>query len=150
MRALPRTAQYVLAACLPRPPLQNAASPHMLAVMGQSADRLFRTVNEQLLRIFAEAEAVVAAGGQPGSRAAKYALNIMLQGMNVPQIAAGLTQVGAAVAPRAGAAPVVAWRRLGAGGVHLLLGGGIGRRKAGMCVVAAAPAPHASPPASGS
>lgn len=60
--------------------LQGSASPHMLAVMGQSANSLFATVNEQLLRIFAAAEAVAAAGGgQPPSRGAKYALNIMLQ-----------------------------------------------------------------------
>ena len=66
----------------------------MLAIMGQSADALFATVNAQLLRIFEEAEAAAAAGGgQPPSRGAKYALNIMLQGMNVPSIAAGLTQV---------------------------------------------------------
>jgi hypothetical protein len=66
----------------------------MLAVMGQSADRLFSTVNQQLLRVFAAAEASAAAGGgQPPSRGAKYALNVMLQGMNVPSIAAGLTQV---------------------------------------------------------
>ncbi|KAL4424717.1 hypothetical protein ABPG77_000060 [Micractinium sp. CCAP 211/92] len=71
--------------------LQGSASPHMLAVMGQSADHLFQTVNEQLLRIFVAAEAVAAAGGgKPPSRGAKYALNIMLQSMNVPQIAAGL------------------------------------------------------------
>lgn len=73
---------------------QGAATPHMLAVMGQSADRLFSTVNQQLLRVFAAAEASAAAGGgQPPSRGAKYALNVMLQGMNVPSIAAGLTQV---------------------------------------------------------
>lgn len=60
--------------------LQGSASPHMLAVMGQSADHLFQTVNEQLLRIFVAAEAVAAAGGgKPPSRGAKYALNIMLQ-----------------------------------------------------------------------
>lgn len=66
----------------------------MLAVMGQSADALFATVNQQLLRIFAEAERQAAAGGgPPPSRGAKYALNIMLQGMNVPSIAQGITQV---------------------------------------------------------
>lgn len=62
------------------PPPQGAASPHMLAVMGQSADALFATVNQQLLRIFADAERqAVAGGGAPPSRGAKYALNIMLQ-----------------------------------------------------------------------
>lgn len=52
----------------------------MLAVMGQSADALFVTVNQQLLRIFADAERQAAASEQaPPSRGAKYALNIMLQ-----------------------------------------------------------------------
>ena len=79
--------------------LQGTATTHMLAVMGQSADQLFSTVNGQLLRIFGAAEEVAAReGGQPSSRGPKYALNIMLQGMNVPQIAAGLTSVGAAAA----------------------------------------------------
>jgi hypothetical protein len=69
----------------------------MLAVMGQSADQLFSTVNGQVLRIFAASEAAAAVtGGQPSSRGGKYALNIMLQGMNVPQIAAGISSVGAA------------------------------------------------------
>lgn len=73
--------------------LQGAASPHMLAVMGQSADALFATVNQQLLRIFADAERqAVAGGGAPPSRGAKYALNIMLQGMNVTSISMGITQ----------------------------------------------------------
>ncbi len=62
------------------PHLQGAASPHMLAVMGQSADALFVTVNQQLLRIFVDAERQAAASEQaPPSRGAKYALNIMLQ-----------------------------------------------------------------------
>ena len=67
----------------------------MLAAMAQSADRLFATVNAQLLRIFEAAEAAAAGGaeGPPPSRGAKYALNAMLQGMSVPQIAQGLTQV---------------------------------------------------------
>jgi hypothetical protein len=69
----------------------------MLAVMGQSADQLFSTVNGQVLRIFAASEAAAAiTGGQPSSRGGKYALNIMLQGMNVPQIAAGISSVRAA------------------------------------------------------
>ena len=91
---------------LPFPSPQGNASPHMLAVMAQSADRLFATVNAQLLRIFEAAEAAAAGGGEgpPPSRGAKYALNVMLQGMSVPQIATGLTQVG-----------VRAW--LGEGGV---------------------------------
>lgn len=75
--------------------LQGAASPQMLAIMNQSADALFSTVNSQLQRIFDTAEARAAAGGgQPASRGAKYALNIMLQGMGVTQIAQGITQVG--------------------------------------------------------
>jgi hypothetical protein len=74
--------------------LQGAATPHMLAVMAQTADQLFATVNAQLLRVFAAAEAAGAAGGgQPPSRGAKYALNVMLQGLNVPEIASGLAQV---------------------------------------------------------
>ncbi|PRW20522.1 microtubule associated isoform A [Chlorella sorokiniana] len=73
--------------------LQGAASPHMLAVMGQSADALFDTVNQQLQRIFADAERQAATGGgAPPSRGAKYALNIMLQGMNVPSVSMGITQ----------------------------------------------------------
>ncbi|KAL4854812.1 hypothetical protein ACK3TF_004509 [Chlorella vulgaris] len=73
--------------------LQGCASPHMHAAMGQSADRLFATINNQLLRVFAAAEATAASGGgQPPCRGAKYALNVMLQGMNVPAIAEGITQ----------------------------------------------------------
>lgn len=60
--------------------MQGLASTHMLAIMAQSADPLFSTVNQQLLRIFSAAEAAAAAdGSQPSSRGAKYALNIMLQ-----------------------------------------------------------------------
>ena len=52
----------------------------MLAIMGQSADALFSTILRQLPHIFEEAEAAAAAGGgQPPSRGAKFALNIMLQ-----------------------------------------------------------------------
>jgi hypothetical protein len=66
----------------------------MHAAMGQSADQLFATINDQLLRVFAAAEATAASGGgQPPCRGAKYALNVMLQGMNVPAIAEGITQV---------------------------------------------------------
>jgi len=89
----------------------------MLAVMGQSADTLFGTVNAQLLRIFAAAEeAAAAGGGQPPSRGAKYALNIMLQGMNVPQIAMGLTLVSGRVGCRGWPGAAGAGRAAGRGG----------------------------------
>lgn len=66
----------------------------MLDVMAQSRDVLFATTSQQLRRIFADADAAGTGDGQLPSRGAKYTLNLMLQGMSVPQIAEGITQVG--------------------------------------------------------
>lgn len=66
----------------------------MLRVMGQSTDLLFATANQQVRRVFSAADAAVGAAGTPAFHQAKYALSVMLQGMNVPHNAAGLSQVG--------------------------------------------------------
>lgn len=75
------------------------ASDHSRAVMGASAERLFTGVNRQLNAIFAAAEQEAAlTGADPSSRGAKYALNVMLQGMSVQEIALGLPQATLRVA----------------------------------------------------
>ena len=88
---------------------EGRASPRQRALMGTSAERMFATVNSQLLRIFSEAEREGALMGRPpSSRGCKYALNVMLQGMAVPEIARGLPQVGPGAGARAGTLPAPA------------------------------------------
>jgi cytoskeleton-associated protein 5 len=71
----------------------GGAPPRVRAVMGDSAARLFAGVHRQLGAIFAAAEAEEAAtGAPPSSRGCKYALNVMLQGMGVREVALGLPQ----------------------------------------------------------
>ena len=73
--------------------VEGRASRRMRALMGASAERLFAAVNQRLGDVFAAAAAEAEEGRQPPSRAAKYALNVMLQGLAVPEVAAGLPQV---------------------------------------------------------
>ena len=82
---------YIMAAT------EDRASRHARSVMGASAQQMFAMVNRQLLLIFQQAEEEARLlGTQPQSRGCKYALNVMLQGMAVPEIARGLPQVGLA------------------------------------------------------
>lgn len=68
------------------------ASRRIRVVMGSSAERLFTVVLAQLSTIFEEAAKEAAAGGTPSSRGCKFALNVMLQGMSVDEVAGGLPQ----------------------------------------------------------
>eukprot|EP00887_Chlorella_sp_A99_P000367 scaffold13.g367.t1 len=71
----------------------GSATPRMRAVMGASAEQMFAVVCTQLRRVFSEAELQARqTGEQPSSRGCKYALNVMLQGMTVPEVAHGLPQ----------------------------------------------------------
>ncbi len=68
------------------------ASRRIRVVMGSSAERLFNLVLAQLGQIFEEAAKEAESGTAPSSRGCKFALNVMLQGMSVEEIAGGLPQ----------------------------------------------------------
>jgi cytoskeleton-associated protein 5 len=68
------------------------ASRRIRVVMGSSAERLFNVVLAQLGEIFDQAAKEAESGTAPSSRGCKFALNVMLQGMSVEEIAGGLPQ----------------------------------------------------------
>lgn len=68
------------------------ASLKMRALIGSSAERLFTAVTEQLRRVFAAAKESANAGQVPPARGCKYALNVLLQAMGVPEAAKALPQ----------------------------------------------------------
>jgi len=74
------------------PAAMPPASRRIRVVMGSSAERLFNVVLAQLVQIFDEAAEEAEAGTAPSSRGCKFALNVMLQGMSVEEIAGGLPQ----------------------------------------------------------
>jgi cytoskeleton-associated protein 5 len=74
------------------PAAMPPASRRIRVVMGSSAERLFNVVLAQLVQIFDEAAKEAEAGTAPSSRGCKFALNLMLQGMGVEEIAGGLPQ----------------------------------------------------------
>lgn len=74
------------------PATMPPASRRIRVVMGSSAERLFNVVLAQLVQIFDEAAKEAEAGTAPSSRGCKFALNVMLQGMSVEEIAGGLPQ----------------------------------------------------------
>lgn len=73
-------------------PKAPPASQRVRAVMAASAERLFGTVLAQLDCIFDQAEQEAALGVPASSRGCKFALNVLLQGLGVPEVALGLPQ----------------------------------------------------------
>ena len=74
------------------PATNPPASRRVRVVMGSSAERLFGVVIAQLTAIFDEAALEAANGQLPSSRGCKFALNVMLQGLSIEEIAGGLPQ----------------------------------------------------------
>ncbi|WPT11227.1 Protein MOR1 [Picochlorum sp. SENEW3] len=71
----------------------RAPSKRILAVLSSSADRFFLAICAQLELIFAKAEEQTASGGEPPScRGCKFALNALLQGLRIPEIAQSVPQ----------------------------------------------------------
>jgi len=71
---------------------EGRASLKMRALIGSSAERLFTAVTEQLRRVFTAAKEAADAGQVPPARGCKYALNVLLQAMGVPEAAQALPQ----------------------------------------------------------
>lgn len=71
---------------------EGKASPRARALIGGSSERLFDAILLQLRKIFASATVEISAGRTPSSRGCKYALNVMLQAMAVPEAAQSLPQ----------------------------------------------------------
>ena len=68
-------------------------SKRVLAVMANSADRFFLGICAQLELIFVDAEQQLAMGGEaPGSRGCKFALNALLQGLSIEEVAKSVPQ----------------------------------------------------------
>lgn len=68
-------------------------SKRILAVLSSSADQFFLAICAQLELIFAKAEQQTASGGEPPScRGCKFALNALLQGLRIPEIAQSVPQ----------------------------------------------------------
>lgn len=64
-----------------------------VALIAASAESLFATVHRQLTAIFAAGSAGGAApGALPSARGCKYGLNVLLQGLAVPEVARSLSQ----------------------------------------------------------
>lgn len=68
--------------------------PRILAVMASSADRLFLVVSGLLEKIFDDAvqQMEANAASQPSSRGCKFALNALLQGLGIPEVAKSIPQ----------------------------------------------------------
>lgn len=71
---------------------ESKVADESLTIVAASTERMFKIAISLLRSIFDEAEKEAGLGQSPSSRGCKYALNLMLQGMGVPEIAGSLPQ----------------------------------------------------------